>query len=255
MPERLLAESFREQYGESKYPFADDATLLTTTGVRGVPRGALTDATLYPVGADGGLLYLSTIAVDDDTVTFTIADDSRKPVATAEFSPRTVGELVTVEDEYARPAGLLVNGRGQLAEFSTWENGTYQFSRTSTAFLPRCVIPVPAPGVRGILTDAGDLFTGDFLLVGANGVVVREGDAADRIRIDVVGDPLFRRKLCRPLNLFTTPQFVQTINGCKGDRYGNFTIAVGSNIAENTIVRVYARDGELVIEAVGQTLW
>ena len=254
MPERIRAESFRAQYGSSRYPFADTASLLTTDGSREFPAAAITDASLYPPSADGRVIYMSSVVVSDGTVTLHFSDGTGRTVAAAEFRPADVGDVVAVYDSYGRPAGVLVNGNGSMAELSAWPEATYLFKKDAAAMAPRCVIPTPETGVRGILTDDGELLTGDVLIVGDNGVVARTGNVTGSIRIDVVGDPLFRRKLCRPIQLFETPRFLRTINGCEGDAYGNFTITAGDNIAAQTVVRIYAKDGSLVIEAVGNTL-
>ena len=117
----------------------------------------------------------------------------------------------------------------------------------------RLFIPTPEPGLRGLLTPGGDLFTGDVWIVGDNGVVVRDtGDG--NIRIDIVGDPLFRRKLCGSVELFNTPNIIRTINGCPPDEHGNFQLNVGDLITENTLLRINPTDTGLRIEAVGQTV-
>ena len=120
-------------------------------------------------------------------------------------------------------------------------------------FAATCVTPMPAAGVRGFTTPDGTLFTGDVWLVGEDGVVVREEDGA--VRIDVVGDPLFRRRLCQPVQLFTTPRFVKTINGMRPDARGDFKITAGRALAADTVLRVYTDDtGGITFEAVGQVL-
>ena len=110
--------------------------------------------------------------------------------------------------------------------------------------------------MRGIITERGELFTQDVLLVGDNGIVLRQ-DAEDPevIRVDVVGDPLFIRKNCTEVERFTTPNFLRTINGCPPDSDGNFNLTVGDHQSAETIVRIYANgQGELVIEAIGDTV-
>ena len=83
-------------------------------------------------------------------------------------------------------------------------------------------------------------------------VVRQEGD--DVIRVDIVGDPLFRRQLCFPIDLFKPPGFVKTINGCRPDAAGNFNLTVGGHINDETIMRVRKTDSGLTIEAVGSTI-
>ena len=83
------------------------------------------------------------------------------------------------------------------------------------------------------------------LLTGRN-----RGDG-DNIRIDIVGDPLFRRSLCSPKNLFTTPRFVTTINQCQPGPGGNVQLIVGHQDSPDAVARIYPADGGLRIEAAG----
>ena len=78
------------------------------------------------------------------------------------------------------------------------------------------------------------------------------------IRVDVVGDPLFRRRLCE--GVFTTPNFLRTITArqdcreviCEGDESGNILISVGSQDSPDTVLRVRATADGLVFETVGE---
>ena len=81
------------------------------------------------------------------------------------------------------------------------------------------------------------------------------------IRVDVVGDPLFRRRLCGdpeepqpPRNLFTTPNFIQKIKvvdansewTCPPDANGDFTIQGNDSLAGDSALRVrITEDGRL----------
>jgi hypothetical protein len=98
----------------------------------------------------------------------------------------------------------------------------------------------------------------DVWLIGEDGVVLRKDENA--IRVDIVGDPLFKRKLCTTtggnIELFVTPNFVRTVNGIKPDEYGNFTITANNELAGDTILRIYpdAANNVVKIEFVGQRL-
>jgi hypothetical protein len=100
------------------------------------------------------------------------------------------------------------------------------------------------------MTTEGDVVSGDIWLIGDNGVVIRKDDDCV-IRIDIVGDPLFVRRLCNPLDLFNTPNFVKTINGCPPDEYGDYKIEVGDHGDPHTILRINPVEDGLKIEAIG----
>lgn len=252
MPERILFPEFRDEYETTRYPFTDTATLLSSEG-QAIDPDLFLDASLYPIGSVGGYLYVAKINVRPRLVRITIADRTRKEKAFVEFDPLIAPDVLYVQDEWDRPAGILVSDSLRLSRFTSWAEGDHIFAPEATPFVPSCVIPTPEIGVRGVLTEKGELFTGDLMIVGQNGVVVRkEGD--DVIRVDIVGDPLFRRKLCFPIDLFKPPGFVKTINGCPPDSFGNFNITVGGHLNEETIVRVRKTDAGLIIEAVGSTI-
>lgn len=251
MPQIMFPE-FRDENAPTKYPFSDEATLKTVEGLAIEP-DAFLDATLYPIG---GLerQYLSRIIVASRSVTIVIGDTKTANLASVTFDPLAPPESLTLTDDYGRPAGVLVSDALRLAVFQSWPIGEHRFLAGATEFVASCVIPMPQVGVRGFVTPDGTLFTGDVWIVGEDGVVVsREGD--DTLRVDVVGDPLFRRRLCQPLQLFATPRFVQTINGMRPDVRGDFKITVGRTLASDTVLRVYADEsGGITFEAVGQLL-
>jgi hypothetical protein len=68
---------------------------------------------------------------------------------------------------------------------------------------------------------------------------------------DVVGDPLSARVLCDPLSLFKTPNFIRTINGCSPDRFGQFQLTAGDHENPATVLRIYPRNGRIVVELAG----
>lgn len=249
MPREIFPE-FRDQQAATRYPFADLSTLTADSG-QVIEPDAFLDASLYPIGAVGPL-FLSRVSVTAHEVTLAISDEQRE-VAFAAYDALSPAADVMVFDAYGRAAGIIILGLLPFVPFAAWPPGDYAFSVEATEFAVSCVIPTPEPGVRGVLSDRNELLAGQAWLVGQDGVVLRELEAGV-IRVDVVGDPLFLRKLCEPVELFKTPNFVRSINGCPPDRYGNFNLTVGDHDADETIVRVYPRDGGLVIEAVGKPI-
>jgi hypothetical protein len=252
MPQRLLFPEFRDQLEPTKYPFGDNVSLVSPITGQAIDRDTFLDASLYPIGA-GARLRLSQVEVAPRKVTITLSDETNIPRATAEFDPLTPPDLLRFTDQYDRPAGVMVSESLRLARFGGWERGVHTFGVLDTELAASCVIPKPGLGVRGLLTEEGDFCAGDVWLVGDNGVVVRD-DGDGNIRIDIVGDPLFVRKLCVPLGEFNPPQVIKTINGCPPDEQGHFNLTVGDHQASDTIMRLCpTADGTaLVVEAVGQ---
>lgn len=251
MPELQIGQEFREQGASTRYPFVDKATLTAADGTS-LDEDIFLDASLYPIGFSGEL-FLREIDVQDQQLRISISSASRgEEVAFAVLDLLNLPDIVAMQDGQGRPAGVLVSDADRLARFGAWTAGTYTFSKAATTFVPACVIPTPESGVRGIQAPDGTVLSGELLLVGQNGVVVRQEDPNKaEIRIDVVGDPLFRRKLCSSIDLFTTDRPIRTINGCSPDANGNFELTVGGHDNAGTVVRIYQEDGHLVIAAAG----
>ncbi len=247
----ILFPEFRDEQEKTKYPFADSATLTSVDGFS-LEVDTFLDASLYPVGG-AARTYLSSVTVSTRSVVLTIGEPRNRNLATVEFDPLDPPDILSFSDAYDRPAGVLVSESVRLAIFQSWPEGEHRFNAEATEFVASCVVPMPQDGLRGIATEDGNLLTGDVWLYGENGVVLR-GDGDGNIRVDVVGDPLYRRKLCDPLSLFTTPRFIRTINGMPPNESGDFKITVGSHAASDTILRIYPDADGLRIETVGPTV-
>lgn len=251
MPDTLFRD-FRDENALSQYPFSDTSDLVSTDGFTLAP-DIFVDASLYPIGGRAQLT-ITKIAISLQIVTITIGDPFTANLATASFSLQDLQEIITFTDAYGRPAGILVADVLTLAMLQSWPAGEHKFLKGSAEFVASCCVPQPAPGVRGILTETGDLFTGDVYLIGEDGVILREvGDGV--IQVDVVGDPLFVRRTCDPVALFATPRFLKTLNNIPPDEYGNFSIDVAADQVDAPAMRIYAQNERtLVFEMTGSTL-
>lgn len=271
MPE-ILDPEWRGSLATTKYPFADTASLSNNSGDF-IPEGIFLDASLYVIGAKDRL-YIAKIEITADSGTLTLNDSTKKAVATATFNLLDPPSQIQVLDLFGRPAGILVTDPTNLAIFQAWIAGSHEFQIGTTEFVARVTIPTPEIGVRGFLLDDGTLMTGDVWFVGGDGVVLTPGLASidescsnpaelfGFIRVDIVGDPLYRRKLCDPVNLFQTPRFLKklrVLRGCDAidmvpDEHGGIRLGVGSHYASDTVLRVRTTSTGLVIETVGSNM-
>lgn len=253
---RVLYPQFRDEQSDSRYPFADRASLLSTERKLDVGRDTFIDATLYPIGGTRQA-YISAIIVTPRLVTIQIGDPAVKNRATTSYNPLSPPEdgVLSLQDGYGRPAGALLSTPLALSRFSGWPAETHTFAVTATEFVATVVIPAREPGVRALTVDGKDIFTGDAWLIGSRGVVVRAEDA-QTVRIDIIGEPLFARYICDPINRFQPKNFVRTltINGvtCGPDDYGNFVFTATGHGAPDTILRIYPQDGVVKIDTVGR---
>lgn len=250
---RIIFPDFREEQSDSRYPFADSATLRDRTGAREIPRDAFIDAVVHTIGA-GRKAYISRITVDNNLITITVSNTENTVTAAATYNPLSPPQNghVALLDQLGRPAGLLILTQNALALFGGWGVGAYVFNATATEFVATVVIPAKENCVRAITNNADQFYTGDVWLIGGNGVVVRAVDA-QTVRVDIMGEPLFKRILCDTEEApFEPGNTLRTINGCGPDEFGNFTLTV-TNTAQvaDPVLRISPSGDALTISAVG----
>lgn len=257
---------FHDQYENTNYPFADGLSLTNNAGYF-IGQGIFLDAAFYVIGG-GARLYLSQIDITNDTATLWVGDNSTPQLASASFDLLAPPDTLRFVDQFGRPAGMLLSTPTNLITFASWTAGTHQFQITQTEFVATVCMPTPESGVRGIKLEDGSVLTGDVWLVGDDGIVLSPGVATfdnptgglivqPTIRVDIVGDPLFRRRLCNTPSLFVSPQFIKELVVQQGtqeftlhpDAFGNISITTGS--AVDTVLRITPTDHSLVFQAVG----
>jgi len=271
--QRIIHPEWRDYFEPTKYPFSDTATLSNNEADQNfIPEGVFLDAALYPVGGRARL-YLSKIVITADVATLYIGDPVNDELASGTVDLLSPGDLIRLVDVYGRPAGIFVSEASRLLTFQGWSTGEHVFDVSQTEFAARVCLPTPQIGVRGFELDDGSVVTGDVWFLGDDGVVLshRVDEEPDPelptgtrpvnvIRVDVVGDPLFRRRLCE--NVFAGSLFLRTLTArqdcrevtCAADENGNISINVGSQDAPDTILRVRATAGGVIFETVGERL-
>jgi len=267
VPERILFPEWRKQNETTKYPFSEVATLTNRQG-KIILEGIFIDANLYPIGGRVGL-YLTKIIVTHSTVTLYIGNEGNTELCTTSFSILNPPTSLDLVDTYSRPAGFLVSATDRLSAFQTLGIGTHIFERNHTEFAATVCVPTPEIGIRGFLLDDGTLLTGDVWLIGTDGVVLRkttiEQDTGygstvtrDVIRVDIVGDPLYRRRLCDPQALFNTVNPVRSMRFISDNltfecapSTGNISIGVNNAAATDTILRITNTESGIKIGAAG----
>jgi hypothetical protein len=251
---RILHPEFRDRHDDSMYPFGDNASLVSDDDLAELFSTTFIDAAIYPIGSITGVGISKIVVGDGRTAKIYIGDEDTDELAVGELDFIAPSDSIVLQDSYQRPAGVLISDANRLSIFQSWRPGTYRF--LSATFVASVVTPVPEIGVRGFLTvdtATPELFYGDTWLVGEHGAVVRREGST--IRVDFVGDPLFRRKLCSgDPDMFDTPNFLETINGHKPDSAGNFNLTVGEHAALDSVLRISPIEAGLKITAIGQPL-
>lgn len=238
----LVFGDWRDDNQQRKYPFADDA--LLTNGTLTIPNSLFIDGCLYPIGGNENL-YLNRITREDSTITFGIkAGDFELAVGQYDVTDIPVTGEIAFYDAYGRPAGMLLATETSLRSFGGLNSGTYLFTQPQTRFVTAVVVPQPEIGVRGFVLPDGSFVTGDVILVGEDGAIVRR-DADDSLRIDFVGDPFASRKLCddeaagdEDVSLLQPYCPIKTINGIPANALGDYKLLVGSNDSLSPVLRI-----------------
>lgn len=261
---------WQDSHQGNRYPFADIATLQNNQGMF-IPDALFTDAAFYPIGGVEGL-YLSKIVITHDQATLYLGDSNVSELAYSTFTLLDPPANALFVDAYGRPAGVAVSEPTRLASLQSWTVGTHEFTQAQTAFAATCCIPTPQLGVRGILLDDGSVMTGDVYIVGADGVVLTKEQVPrsvpgcvgssityEAIYINIVGDPLFKRKECG--TLFQDTQFLEGVRveagtcrvECGPNDKGDFKLTGGNRDTPNPVLRIkkVPDRNAIMIEAAG----
>lgn len=270
MAEQVIFPQWREENGNNAFPFSSRATLVNAEG-RVIVEGAFIDAALYPVGGQAGL-FLSKVTISHESMTFYVGDSADRERASGTIALVNGPDNVYLVDKYDRPAGILVSESGRLSVFQAWGVGDHAFEPAESEFAATVCLPTPRVGIRALALETGELFVGDVWLIGDDGVVLRTEEvitprdcgvdetAVQAIRVDVVGDPLFRRRLCTPPDLFSTPRFIKKIKVvdalgqhfiCRPDDFGGVLLVTNNASAVDTTLRITPREDGILIRVVG----
>lgn len=270
----ILHPAWRDEFEATTYPFGDWATLANESGVF-IPQGTFLDAAIYPVGG-GHRMRLSQVMVDQQTTTIYVGNESNENICSGVIDLLNPTDELRLVDKYNRPAGLFVSTVERLAIFQTWPVGLHKFTFAQTGFCPFVCIPIVENHLLGFELEDGSIVSGDVWLVGGDGVVLtyeeKENARNDceiqdlvdpldsRIKVNIVGDPLFRQRLCSNNN--TTPRFLKKLTfkvGCTANvltpnEHGRVRVSTGRPDAEPTILRVHGSGNTLKIGAIGESL-
>lgn len=268
---QLIFSDFRDEQEDSKYPFSDRSTFVAVDNTVVLSKKMFVDASIYVIGGRGSA-YVSQIITTNVSATIvvkTTGNSNATSSTTVSAATLSYNAVVTAElrDSFSRPAGVIVIRTANFNHLLS-RPGTHTFNPTDLEFVASCFAPAQEPGLRGILVNNTEFVTGNILLVGYAGVALRKlvtdeeqykKCADSHIRVDITGDPLFKRLRCAKEG--TSPKgvgYIRTINNSPPDEFGNFVITTAEDAFADEVdptnpvaLRVYPlNDNSLVIEAV-----
>lgn len=254
MPQIVFPE-FRDTTSSIKYPFIDAAS-LTSNGANGMekitlPNDIFIDVSIFIPLEVGAWPRLESIHVGKHTVilrfgfggdqtwcqgSITLLQDIKDEDATIPLYLSTKEEVTNVAKNTTTRVGTLVMNRLKLAYFKGLNLGTYIFNPgTDAVLVPSCTVTIPNLGVTSVSVNERSLVntvSGKVWLIGHDGVLIRTDDNDEhRIRIDVVGDNLYK-KAALGVEVYEYAKPVRSINNVPADEFGGFIITTtGSNDA------------------------
>ncbi len=256
---------FLDSLENTKYPFIPTATL--SNGKVSFLEGTFLDAHVYAT-TSFFRYYISEVVVESDKFTIYIGDEAAPKSLYGTIDLPITIKNVQLQDDYGRPAGILVSNPDRLAVLSAWGIGTHTFEREYTEFCVTCQMPIPNPGVSGFLLETGEILSGKVWFVGDDGVVVSIATATDSqnnlvssLQVNAIGDPLYLQRLCNPSNLFTPVnpvRILRVVNGantydCLPDAQGNFNLQMNDNLVPDAALRIRTTAEGIVITVEGST--
>lgn len=252
--EDLRLDQWRASHENTKYPFTEKATLFNQ--VVQLPDNLLIDASLYPKNITG-VLYLSKIEIQHDKIDFYLGDQKTDQLAVGSFFFEENTDTVVFKNTATNtPAGIFLINLFQVSALKAFGLGLFRFTKEQTEFCPTAVITTLGQGIRAFRLPSGEIVSGDVWFVGDSGVTLKTKE--NQIEVHIVGDPLFRRRLCTPAELFTTPRFIKRVRVVGSnteftvtpDPKGNIEIFVTNEEAEKTVLRLITNKDGLTIKTI-----
>ena len=203
MNHSIINREFRDYSAESMYPFSDTALLTNDQGIVIQPEVFL-DALIYSMDDVTQPFYISDLrgTIGEPTqMGVVIKDDNNKEVCTGVIDIGTDSSVDTcyLYDTLDRANGTLVYQPDHMSQLIGRVGILdYEFSKTQTPFLAERGFVTRTSGLS-VISAAGNTFSNEVYIVGANGVHFTEEDG--EIYIHLLGEE----------SLTTRP--VKTING------------------------------------------
>lgn len=192
------AVSWNQETKRSPFPFVDVATLKDASGLLALASSWILDARLWPAMSAPAKVYLQSIERSKGLLRFTVAS-TEEVLCTAEVSDFTKRRLAFF-DVHGVQSGFMSFAAGALQHIYDRPSATYLFPVEATEFVPAVVTPAFISGLGTVGDASGNTIREDIRLVGGEGVALHV-IPGNQIRVDVIGDPYYRRDTCENADL------------------------------------------------------
>lgn len=265
----IVHPQWRDSHRETAFPFSLTAALTTDTD-KTLPTGAFLDGVLQ---LPGGVVpfHLLSIDVGYETATLQFGDATRDNLVHGVVDLQDPQEITELVDDSQRSFGALIGDPTVLRQINGWGLGLHTFRRGRAELAAAVCVALPSVGVSGLSTADGQVHAGDVWIVGERGVVVRTAmqsapaPCAVRleqsvVRVDVVGDPLFRRRGCNDeAGAYATPRVIRKIRFkqgatefvCEPDQYGVIPMTASNLAVDKAALLLRVESGRIILEIAG----
>jgi hypothetical protein len=200
MPPLVGVNQWADETRRNTYPFTDIATLRDSTGLLKLQEAWVIDAKIWAAVTETSRVYLSSVTRAQGSLTLQISD-LNGVLGTATTTLLNKTRLAFV-DTTGFQIGFMAFAPGALQSMNDVPTGTYKFAVEATEFVAAALALQVLGGLQGVQDVKGASITGTLRLVGGDGISLHviHNSPADptlgTLRIDVIGDPYFRRDTC-----------------------------------------------------------
>lgn len=185
--------SWNQETKRTPFPFVDVATLKDASGLLGLSPAWVLDARLWPAMTTPAKVYLQSIERAKGILRFTVAS-TEETLCTAEVTDFTKRRLAFFSSRGAQ-SGFMSFAAGALQHIYDHPSATYLFPVEATEFVPAVLTPARLAGLGSVKDSAGNALQGAIRVVGGEGVSLHVLPG-NQIRLDIIGDPYYRRDTC-----------------------------------------------------------
>lgn len=232
----INAVSWSQETKRSPFPFVDLATLKDASGLLTLSSSWILDARLWPAMSAPAKVYLQSIERSKGLLRFTIAS-TEEVLCTAEVSDFTKKRIAFFGAQGTQ-AGFMSFAAGGLQHIYDRPSATYLFPVEATEFVPAAVSPALIAGLGSVKDSRGNAVRGEIRVVGGEGVSLHVLPG-NLIRVDVIGDPYYRRDTCEneellgrlinPVKYITWSDVTSETNGVARPLTGRIVTAIRSS--------------------------
>jgi len=176
-----LHQSWEDLHENSTFPFADTATLTSTSRNLTIPKQAIRDLTLAtPQQSTAARLASIERTITSVILTF---QQQNTVIATAVIAS-TDDSWVQITDDEGTPAGRIKIDKVAFATLFGISIGLYRFNDAATTLVPWTTFYRPRNGLRGFLLPDGTVLTGEVTIIAGDGL-----EFDDNGYLNAVGEP------------------------------------------------------------------